>query len=63
MTVFSKLARQLSSEKLTELWIIPLILLVQTIISWISAKVLCRAFGLRKVPQTNFVTAMAVCVR
>jgi len=58
--VFSKLAAQLSSEKLIELWIIPVILFVQTMVSWISSKILCRVFGLRKAPQNNFVTAMAV---
>jgi predicted permease len=58
--VFSKLAKQLSSEKLIELWIIPVILFVQTIVSWVSSKVLCRVFGIRKKPQSNFVTAMAV---
>jgi len=60
MPVFSKLAAQLSTEKLQELWIIPAILFIQTIVSWVSAWVLCRVFGLRKKPQSNFVTAMAV---
>lgn len=59
--VFSKIARQLSKEKFAELAIIPVILLIQTVLSFMFADLLCRwPFGLRKLPQKNFVKAMAV---
>lgn len=58
--VFSKLAAQLTGEKLTELWIIPIILFVQTVISWLSAEVGTRLLKIKKQPQRNFVKAMAV---
>ncbi|KAI9726507.1 MAG: hypothetical protein M1828_001329 [Chrysothrix sp. TS-e1954] len=58
--IFSKLASQLTAERLPELVVIPFILLAQTLISWGCAIVFTRVFGLRKKPQVNFVTAMAV---
>ncbi|KAI9651637.1 MAG: hypothetical protein M1831_000570 [Alyxoria varia] len=58
--IFSKLASQLSGDRLLELIVIPFILLAQTIISWLCAQVLTRIFRIKKLPQKNFVTAMAV---
>ncbi len=61
--VFSKLASQLSGDKLLDLGIIPVILVVQTFVSWASAVVIARLFKLNKKPQRNFVVAMAVSLR
>lgn len=58
--IFSKLASQLQADELKDLAIIPVILLVQTVISYICAKIACRIFRIRKQPQNNFITAMAV---
>lgn len=58
--VFSKLASQLTGDKLIDLIIIPFILAAQTGISWACAKIVTRLFKLNKLPQNNFVTAMAV---
>lgn len=39
---------------------IPIIFVVQTIISFVAALVVAKLFGFKK-RQANFVTAMAVC--
>jgi predicted permease len=57
--IFTKLASQLSAEKMVELAIIPLIFVVQIAISYTSAAVMSRIFGFGKQAR-NFVTAMAV---
>lgn len=58
--IFSKLASQLTAEKLIELAIIPLIFAVQTLVSWACSMLVGRLiFRFDKRPR-NFVTAMAV---
>ena len=57
--VFSKLASQLTADKLVDLAIIPVIFVVQVLVSWLSAMAVSWAFGFKKRPR-NFVTAMAV---
>lgn len=58
--IFSKLASQLQADELKDLVVIPVILVIQTLISFACAKIATRLFRLKKRPQTNFVTAMAV---
>ncbi|KAB8437412.1 hypothetical protein FH972_025090 [Carpinus fangiana] len=58
--IFSKLASQLQADELKDLIVIPVILVIQTVISFICARIATRLFRLKKRPQTNFVTAMAV---
>ncbi|KAF1950078.1 kinase-like protein [Byssothecium circinans] len=57
--IFTKLASQLSADKLVELGVIPVIFLVQLIVSYLAAAVVSRIckFGKR---GKNFVIAMAV---
>ncbi|KAK2732015.1 hypothetical protein FQN55_004276 [Onygenales sp. PD_40] len=57
--VFTKLASQLTADKLTDLAIIPFIFVVQTLVSYLCSVGISRAFGFKK-RQTNFVTAMGV---
>lgn len=58
--IFSKLASQLSAEKLLELAVIPFIFAVQTFVSWACSEAVSRLiFKFPKRPK-NFVTAMAV---
>ncbi|KAI1907658.1 hypothetical protein LOZ58_006464 [Ophidiomyces ophidiicola] len=57
--IFTKLASQLTAAKLAELAVIPVIFVVQTIVSWLTSQLASRVFRLRK-RQTNFVTAMGV---
>lgn len=57
--VFTKLASQLSSAKLSDLAIIPAIFVVQTLVSWIVAKIVARLFRFNR-RASNFVTAMGV---
>jgi predicted permease len=57
--IFNKLASQLTAEKLTELAIIPFIFIVQTFVSWASARVISRLCRFDK-RASNFVTAMGV---
>ncbi|EEP78024.1 potential Auxin Efflux Carrier protein [Uncinocarpus reesii 1704] len=57
--IFTKLASQLTAGKLADLAIIPFIFLAQTIVSWLSAKLVSRIFRFKKRPS-NFVTAMGV---
>lgn len=57
--IFTKLASQLTAEKLADLAIIPVIFIVQTIVSYICAWTMSKIMGFRK-RQTNFVIAMGV---
>jgi auxin efflux carrier family protein len=57
--VFTKLASQLTAEKLVDLAIIPVIFLVQTSISYLCAVAIAKSFGFKK-RQKNFVIAMGV---
>jgi predicted permease len=57
--VFTKLASQLNADKLTDLAVIPVIFVVQTLVSWLCARLMSKAFGFGK-RQTNFVVAMGV---
>ena len=57
--VFTKLASQLSAAKLSDLAIIPAIFVLQTLISWIVAKLIARLFRFNR-RASNFVTAMGV---
>ncbi|KAF2660037.1 kinase-like protein [Lophiostoma macrostomum CBS 122681] len=56
---FTKLASQLTAEKLVELGVIPFIFIVQVIVSYISALIVSRVCGFNKRAK-NFVIAMAV---
>lgn len=58
-TVFSKMASKLSFNKLRDLAVIPVIWVVQTLVSWLCAVIVSRLFGLKRRPR-NFVTAAAV---
>ncbi|KAL1296762.1 hypothetical protein AAFC00_000227 [Neodothiora populina] len=57
--VFTKLASQLNADKLADLAVIPFIFIVQTLISWLCARLVSKSFGFGK-RQTNFVIAMGV---
>ncbi|KAL1998281.1 hypothetical protein VTN02DRAFT_6484 [Thermoascus thermophilus] len=57
--VFTKLASQLTAEKLTDLAIIPFIFIVQTFVSYMCSGFVSRCFRFKK-RQSNFVAAMAV---
>jgi hypothetical protein len=57
--VFTKLAKQLNADKLAELAVIPVIFVVQTMVSYLVSIAVSKGFGLAKRP-TNFVTAMGV---
>lgn len=57
--IFTKLASQLTAEKLIDLAIIPFIFVVQTIISYVCARVISKIFRFKK-RQQNFVVAMGV---
>lgn len=57
--VFTKLASQLSADKLVDLAIIPAIFIVQTIVSYVCAIIMGRVFQFRK-RQQNFLIAMGV---
>lgn len=58
--VFTKLASQLTADKLVELAVIPVIFIVQTLVSYLVSVGVGKAFGFSKRPA-NFVTAMGVC--
>ncbi|EOD50454.1 putative auxin efflux carrier superfamily protein [Neofusicoccum parvum UCRNP2] len=58
--IFTKLASQLTADKLVDLAIIPAIFVVQTFVSWGSAIIVARLFGFKKQRPRNFITAMAV---
>ncbi|KAJ5912497.1 hypothetical protein N7504_001380 [Penicillium tannophilum] len=57
--IFIKLGSQLTAEKITDLAIIPVIFVVQTLVSYFCAFVVTRCCRFKK-RQSNFVTAMAV---
>lgn len=57
--VFTKLASQLSAEKLVELAVIPFIFVVQVLVSYLSALIVSRICKFKKRGK-NFVVAMAV---
>jgi auxin efflux carrier family protein len=59
VAVFTKLASQLTAEKLIDLAIIPFVFIVQTLISYLCAVVISTCFGFKK-RQKNFVIAMGV---
>ena len=59
LIVFTKLASQLTTDKLADLAIIPLIFVVQTLISYLCSIAVSKAFGFSKRPR-NFVIAMGV---
>lgn len=58
--VFTKLASQLTADKLSELAVIPVIFVVQTIISYVAAILVSKICGFKK-RASNFLVAMAVC--
>ncbi|RMZ68644.1 auxin efflux carrier superfamily [Pyrenophora seminiperda CCB06] len=57
--IFTKLASQLTAEKLAELAVIPVIFVVQTLISYLAALLVSRICKFNK-RASNFVVAMAV---
>ncbi|TVY59099.1 putative transporter [Lachnellula suecica] len=57
--IFTKLASQLTADKLLELAVIPAIFVVQTLVSYLVSIIVSRAFRFKKRPA-NFVTAMGV---
>jgi len=57
--VFTKLASQLTADKLIELAVIPFIFIVQIFVSYIAAIAMSKLFGFKKRPR-NFVIAMGV---
>ncbi|KAK5938502.1 hypothetical protein PMZ80_009473 [Knufia obscura] len=57
--IFTKLASQLTADKLADLAIIPLIFVVQTLISFGTSFIISKLMRLKK-RHTNFVIAMAV---
>lgn len=60
--VFTKLASQLTTDKLVDLAIIPAIFIVQTLISYICSIAVAKVFGFSKRPR-NFVIAMGASHR
>lgn len=57
--IFTKLASQLNADKLIELGVIPVIFVIQTLVSYLVAMVVTKSFGFNK-RASNFVTAMGV---
>jgi len=57
--VFTKLGSQLNAEKLVDLAVIPVIFVVQTLVSYGVSVVVSKLLGLGKRPS-NFITAMGV---
>ncbi|TVY26985.1 putative transporter [Lachnellula hyalina] len=57
--IFTKLASQLTADKLLELAVIPVIFIVQTLVSYLVSVVVSKFFGFKRRPA-NFVTAMGV---
>ncbi|XWX02230.1 hypothetical protein V2A60_010264 [Cordyceps javanica] len=57
--IFTKLASQLSAEKLSDLAIIPAIFVIQTLVSWTVAVVVAKLFRFNR-RASNFVVAMGV---
>jgi predicted permease len=61
--IFTKLASQLNADKLADLVVIPFIFVAQTLVSFLCAELMARAFGFgkkNKQMQKNFVLAMGV---
>lgn len=57
--IFTKLASQLTADKLSDLAVIPAIFVVQTLISYLAALLVSKVCGFKK-RGSNFVIAMAV---
>ncbi|KAM7205268.1 Auxin efflux carrier [Rhypophila sp. PSN 637] len=57
--IFIKLASQLDAKGLKELGIIPVIFVIQTLVSYLVSTIVARCFGFNK-RASNFVTAMGV---
>ncbi|EXJ92040.1 hypothetical protein A1O3_00590 [Capronia epimyces CBS 606.96] len=57
--IFTKLASQLTAEKLADLAIIPVIFVAQTLVSYLCAWVIAKFLGFKK-RQKNFLIAMGV---
>ncbi|KAF1844377.1 kinase-like protein [Cucurbitaria berberidis CBS 394.84] len=57
--IFTKLASQLTADKLSDLAVIPVIFIVQTLVSYLAALLVSRLCGFNK-RASNFVVAMAV---
>nr|CDP23901.1 Putative protein of unknown function [Podospora anserina S mat+] len=57
--IFTKLASQLNAEKLVELGVIPIIFVIQTLVSYFVSRVVGKCFGFNR-RASNFVTAMGV---
>ncbi|KAK4125219.1 auxin efflux carrier [Parathielavia appendiculata] len=57
--IFTKLASQLNADKLVELGIIPIIFVIQTLVSYLVSRIVARCFGFNR-RASNFVTAMGV---
>ncbi|KAB5560055.1 auxin efflux carrier [Coniochaeta sp. 2T2.1] len=57
--IFTKLASQLNADKLVELGVIPVIFVIQTLVSYLVATGVSKCFGFNK-RASNFVTAMGV---
>ncbi|KAI6712583.1 hypothetical protein PZA11_000546 [Diplocarpon coronariae] len=57
--IFTKLASQLTADKLLELAVIPVIFIIQTLVSYLVSIAVSRGFGFHK-RAGNFVTAMGV---
>lgn len=57
--VFTKLASQLNADKLAELAIIPVIFIIQTLVSWLVSTAIAKLFRFNR-RAANFVTAMGV---
>jgi len=57
--IFSKVAFSLSPDRLKEFWIIPILFLIITALSFIGARVTARFFGLSRM-QRDFATANAM---
>ncbi|KAK3372383.1 auxin efflux carrier [Podospora didyma] len=57
--IFTKLASQLNADKLLDLGVIPVIFIIQTLVSYVVATGVAKCFGFNK-RASNFVTAMGV---
>ncbi|KAK0668534.1 auxin efflux carrier [Cercophora samala] len=57
--IFTKLASQLNAEKLIELGVIPIIFVIQTLVSYLVSRGVGKCFGFNR-RASNFVTAMGV---
>jgi len=57
--IFTKLASQLTADKLVDLAIIPAIFVIQTFVSYLSSLLISKCFRFKKRPR-NFVIAMGV---